>query len=182
MSDNKNELKITKRTEDLCDRNITVNTMLDLGRNNKFPKKVITIDDDDCYYTPILNFFDFQDKFKKPPTENIKYKCKICETYQTSKFGKTTNLNKHLKTHDEYKKWHGLYQKHGKRFVDTKLDSNTLTLIKYFIASNTALSELKNKWLRELLADKFDLVGPNCFRDIILPKVYQLMHAEIERR
>jgi len=82
--------------------------------------------------------------------------------------GLTTNLGKHLKTHEEFKtKWLDPYQKHCKNLKENIISKDTLLLMKYFISSNTALKELKNKWLRELLADKFDMVSKNAFRDEI---------------
>ena len=66
--------------------------------------------------------------------------------------------------------------------MNKNLDKNTLLLIQFFNSSNTALKDLKNKWLRELLADKFKLINNNSFRTDILPKIYQLLRDEIQRR
>ena len=85
-----------------------------------------------------------------------------------SRLGKTTNLNKHLKTHDEITNWYNEYQISQNIYEEKQIDDNTLLLIKYFISSNSALSSLKNKWLRELLADKVELIGPVAFRNSIL--------------
>jgi hypothetical protein len=54
-------------------------------------------------------------------------------------------------------------------------------LIKYFISSNVALKELKNKWLRELISVEV-LPGPHSFRKRILPAVYKRLRQEIESR
>jgi hypothetical protein len=61
------------------------------------------------------------------------------------------------------------------------IDEKTLNLVKYFISSNGALRELKNKWLRELISIEV-LPGPDSFRKTILPEVYRKMREEIEKR
>jgi hypothetical protein len=58
------------------------------------------------------------------------------------------------------------------------IDEKTLNLVKYFISSNGALRELKNKWLRELISIEV-LPGPDSFRKTILPEVYRKMREEI---
>ena len=68
--------------------------------------------------------------------------------------GKTTNSNKHLRTHDEITSWTNQYQISQNICSETTIDDNTLLLMKYFVSSNTALAALKNKWLRELLVGK----------------------------
>jgi hypothetical protein len=101
------------------------------------------------------------------------FDCKICKSKKIdntlhAKLGLTKNLGKHLKTHEEFKtNWLDPYQKHYKNLKENIISKDTLLLMKYFISSNTALKELKNKWLRELLADKFDMVSKNAFRDEI---------------
>jgi hypothetical protein len=59
-------------------------------------------------------------------------------------------------------------------------DTN-LKLIKYFISSNVALKELKNRWLRELISIEL-LPGPHSFHKRILPAVYEKLRQEIELR
>jgi hypothetical protein len=98
-----------------------------------------------------------------------------------SRLGKTTNLNKHLKTHDEMTNWYNEYQISQNIYEEKQIDDNTLLLIKYFISSNSALSSLKNKWLL-LLTDKVELIGPVAFRNSILPAIYLKLRNEIELR
>jgi predicted nucleotidyltransferase len=75
---------------------------------------------------------------------------------------RTTNLNKHLKTHDLLDEWFKEYETY-KQPKKTVIDDTNLKLIKYFISSNVALKELKNKWLRELINVEV-LPGPHSFR------------------
>ena len=163
------------------DQNISVKKMFSLATKNIFPKKMVIIDEEESFYSPILNFFNFEDKLKEIPKENMLFDCKICSSKKNNntlkaKFAITKNLGKHLKTHAKYiTNWLYLYQKHDQKFNKKGITKNTLTLMKYFISSNTALKELKNKWLREPLTDKFEVASKNAFRDEILPKVYQLM-------
>ena len=70
------------------------------------------------------------------------------------------------------------YNKHGQEKV---IDDKTLTLVKYFMSSNAALKESKNKWLRELISVQI-LPGPDSFRKTILTVVYQKMRDEIQKR
>ena len=187
-SSSANSSQIELADETTNGQNISVNKLYSLASQDVFPKKIIIINENESFYTPILNFFDFNDKFEEIPKEKMAFDCKICKSKKLNsilhaKFAKTTNLGKHLKTHPEYKKnWLEPYQKHDQNISQKGVDKNTLLLIKYFISSNTALKELKNKWLRELLGDKFDFASKNAFRDEILPKVYQLMRNEILRR
>jgi hypothetical protein len=54
----------------------------------------------------------------------------------------------------------------------TAIDDTNLKLIKYFISSNVALKELKNKWLREFVSVGI-FPGLHSFRKRILPVVYE---------
>jgi hypothetical protein len=60
--------------------------------------------------TPILNFFEFAHTFCKETDENISFKCKICERKYQAVIARTTNLNKHLKTHDLLDEWFKQYE------------------------------------------------------------------------
>lgn len=161
---------------------ISINKMFELAKDDKYPKKIVIIDNVECKFTSILNFFQFTDRFNTLPNTNIKFNCKICKKYLKCKLAKTTNLNKHLKTHDIMNKWYTQYQVHQNMIQDNVIDDSTLLLIKFFISSNTALSALKNQWLRELLVDKVKLPGPVSFRNTILPAVYKSLRKEIEKR
>jgi hypothetical protein len=161
-------------------KNISVKDMIELGRKNKFPKKLVQIGDTDKFLTPILNFFEFAHTFCQETDENISFKCKICERKYQAVIARTTNLNKHLKTHDLLDEWFKQYESY-KQPKKTAIDDTNLKLIKYFISSNVALKELKNKWLRELISVEL-LPGPHSFRKRILPAVYEKLRQEIELR
>jgi len=160
---------------------LTIDKIIKLANKNQFPKKLITIANEEHYYTATLNFFEFVDKYTKIPEENVEFKCKICNNTFHAVIGKTRNLNKHLKTHENLDEWHQKYSSSNKRGEEKIIDDKTLTLVKYFISSNAALKELKNKWLRELISVQI-LPGPHSFRTTILPQVYQKLRDEIEKR
>ena len=126
-------------------------------------------------------FFEFVDKYTNLPEENVAFKCKICNNTFHAVIGKTRNLNKHLNTHESLDDWHKKYSAYNQHGQEKVIDDKTLTLVKYFISSNAALKELKNKWLRELISVQI-LPGADSFRKTILPVVYQKMRDEIQKR
>ena len=161
---------------------ISCDEMFRLASLKTFPKKIVIVDEEKVNYTSTLNFFNFTDNFNTKPNKSLQFECKFCKKSLKSRLGKTTNLNKHLKTHDEMTNWYNEYQISQNIYEEKQIDDNTLLLIKYFISSNSALSSLKNKWLRELLADKVELIGPVAFRNSILPAIYLKLRNEIELR
>ena len=162
------------------EHNLSVKDMIALGKKNKFPKKLIQIGDKKTSLTAILHFYEFAQTFCEQTDENITFKCKICEKNYQAVLARTTNLNKHLKTHDLLDEWFKEYETY-KQPKKTVIDDTNLKLIKYFISSNVALKELKNKWLRELISVEV-LPGPHSFRKRILPEVYKRLRQEIELR
>ena len=160
---------------------MSVEKMIKMANKKEFPQRVVTINDEKHHYTPTLNFFEFVDQYAKLPEEKVSFKCKICKTTFHSVIGKTGNLNKHLKTHESLDDWHNKYSAYNNRGENQIIDDKTLNLVKYFISSNSALKELKNKWLRELISIEV-LPGPDSFRKTSLPAVYRKMREEIAKR
>jgi hypothetical protein len=142
--------------------------------------KIVQIGDYHKALTPILQFFEFAEMFCEERDEIISFISKICEKTYKAVLTKTTNLNKHLKTHDELDEWFRKYENY-KQPKKTVIEDTNLKLIKYFISSNAALKELKNKWLRELISEQL-LPGPHSFRKRILPEVYKKLREEIQLR
>ena len=96
--------------ETACSTNeLTIDKMIKMGNKNQFPKKLITVGNDEHYYTTTLNFFEFVDKYTKFSEENVAFKCKICNNTFHAVIGKTRNLNKSLNTHESFDDWHKKY-------------------------------------------------------------------------
>ena len=88
---------------------LTIDKMIKMANKNQFPNKLITVGNDEHYYTTTLNFFEFVDKYTKFSEENVAFKCKICNNTFHAVIGKTRNLNKHLNTHESLDDWHKKY-------------------------------------------------------------------------
>ena len=56
-----------------------------------------------------------------------------------------------------------------------------LNLIKYFVTSISSLIELKNEYLRALIAPKIQITGVKTFTNKILPKVLDMLYEEIDK-
>jgi hypothetical protein len=132
---------------------LSVKEMIELAKINEFPKNIVQIGDYHKALTPILQFFEFAEMFCEERDDNISFKCKIFEKTYKAVLTKTTNLNKHLKTHDELDEWFRKYENY-KQPKKTVIEDTNLKLIKYFISSNEALKELKKKGLTELISEQ----------------------------
>lgn len=98
----------------------------------------------------------------------------------SSKLGKTSNLIKHLDDHDLFKQWKIQYDSNDVS-EDDEIDENTYDIIKYFISSNSATKELKNKHLRSLLTrNKISLPTENSFVNILLPNFLAKVKSAIQ--
>ena len=102
-----------------------------------------------------------------------KFKCLGCQKYETyQSLGKFTGLNKHIRANclnQSFKEWYKNYQNHVNTKQKLKLSQEMLILLKYFISSNTSLSDLENPYLRELLKPRLEMPGYFSFRETLLP-------------
>lgn len=98
--------------------------------------------------TATLHFFTCQRVWDRAPNPNVSYlfKCKICANNSLqSSFYAVSNLGKHLEKHQEVAEWLELHKKKQNRFKEVVIDENLWRFLTYFLSSNLALTELRNK-------------------------------------
>lgn len=121
--------------------------------------------------------------FEFRPSIKIQFKCIVPGCIRPiieRKVRKSSNLKKHLESHERLRNWLKSYVDSINRISSADINSNMLLLIKYFLSSNTAVKELENPFLRKLL--KFNLPTPYTFNRKILPQVkYTLKQSLIEQ-
>jgi len=110
--------------------------------------------------------------------------CKVCQDKGQkgeiqAPFSRTTNLNKHLKHHENLKKWLKQYQDYSGNSVSTQLSVQEFDLICYFITTNTCLVDLKNAYLRNLL--KYEVPSIKKFKENI-EKVMEKLYTAIDKK
>lgn len=159
---------------------LTIERLMELAKMNSFPKKELIVEGIKKHYTSILNFFIL-------PSESLHQEqflhvyCKICDSKLKVRVGKFRNLNGHLDAHyDKIGIWLDKYKADESKVI---LNDDTLYLVKYFITSNTNLTELENPYLRELLKKNtgFKLPSYRSFRNELLPEIMKSFHIAIEK-
>lgn len=182
----RNESPSNEQEEDLSideQDSFTVAKMIELGRHKIFPKKFVFMDQLKKSYTPVLHFFDHQSEFEEAPEKmKVKFICKIDGCVKYESFGALTNLNKHLLTHQESAQWYQSYIKSKKSYSKPALSDAKLNLIKFFITSNLALSQLENVYLRKCLKDEIALPCVKTFRFTFLNEILELLHGTIQNK
>lgn len=156
--------------------------LLEDSKSKTFNKKEFKFGVKTKQYSAIYHFFDCKTEFDNKPNKDDKFnfKCIICKTVISSKLGKTSNLIKHLDDHDLFKQWKIQYDSNDVS-EDDEIDENTYDIIKYFISSNSATKELKNKHLRSLLTrNKISLPTENSFVNILLPNFLAKVKSAIQ--
>jgi hypothetical protein len=148
-----------------------IESLRDLAERNVFPVVEVTIDDEVKEYSPILNWFSFDSKFKKPVPKNINFKCIVCGKKVIGELGKPGNRYKHIKTHLDCAEWSRLYEI-AKDEIKSKpkklIDKKQLSLVKFFLTSNVAMEALENPHLRDVLDVKLSKYS---FKNVILPNM-----------
>lgn len=96
--------------------------------------------------------------------------------------GESSNLKKHLqKNHANTRSWISSYVSFLKRDSQKwKSNENLILLAKYFLTSNSAIAELKNPFLRQMLT--FKLPCRDTFMNTVLPEIKDLIHKKIEEK
>ena len=182
-SNNNSQEQRTIFDDDLddLDADYSLNDLMCLAKSNKFPKKLLSINGKIKRKTAVLHFFKFTNKYKSMPAGLIDFVCKINECKLRSPINDFSNLNKHLLTHKESKSWYDLYIKRT-RSSSKLISDESLKVVKYFISSDTALDQMNNIFLREILDPKIKIYSFFTFRYKILDAVINQMYKEIERR
>ena len=103
----------------------------------------------------------------------IAFTCKICQKELHAVIGESTNLNQHLKTHNEFRKKCLIYFQSKKQNCSPKIDDETLDLIRGIISANIYLNALENENFARCL--KMELRSVRTFRYDRLPSVFVMM-------
>ena len=112
-----------------------------LFKQDNFPKKEFINGTKKFGYTSYLNFTSSVLDVVKGV--KIVFSCIFCDHKQNSILGATSNIKTHLETHKsqnkDLMKWFTAYDKASNTPVNKYvIDNETMRLIRYFIASNTA--------------------------------------------
>jgi hypothetical protein len=167
------------------------------GREGEFPDVILHFNDSSFPYTPILNFFEIPKQFNFNKSElkemQIKVSCLICKKEYKCRQGRFTNLNSHIKDHaytgfknvecQEWLRRYNEFKKSGNKAINSIENRNKMLLILYFISSNAALAELKNKAFRKI-CQKAQIEVPNykTFKQNVLPGAMKLLHEAIQEK
>ena len=92
--------------------------------------------------------------------------------------GEFTNLNKHLLTHEETRKWYIMYQDHSSEKMITE---DMLDFVKFFISTYQSMSVLENDYLYRLLKPSLKIDGYFYFRNSFWLRVFLLLKDEITK-
>lgn len=113
--------------------------------------------------------------------QKLEYKCVFCKVKLVAKLGKTRNIKAHLERHRDFPQliqWFSLYD--DSNSTKKKIDEFTVKLVRFFIGSNTAISEFDSPHFRELFK-LFDANVPcaKTFAENTLPNVFEMVKDQI---
>ena len=138
--------------------------MLDLAKNNIFPKKNIYYGNNHSQkktYTPILNFYKHTTKFDKKPssTDKFDFKCQVkdCPKTLLASFGAVTNLKTHLQRHVSLNECYKIYLKQKDSIKRSFITEPQLNFVKLWISSKSTLELINNNFPRLCLKDEIKL-------------------------
>ena len=107
----------------------------------------------------------------------------IFNTVRVAKFGDLSNLKKHLENqdHDELKKWLQEYDIRNKNSKSSlNINQEFFQFLLYFLSSNCAIEQIKNKYLRQSF--RFKLSCEKTLRDVIIPHIFGKLNESVERK
>ena len=87
-------------------------------------------------------------RLTKKKDYSLKMRCKICSRDIHAKLEALTNVNKHFWKHVKSAKWYFTYQKRKDGSSKNTLSEAEINLVKFFISSNLAYTQLQNRYLR----------------------------------
>ncbi len=161
---------------------LSLSEIFEKADSKDFPKKSFLIDGKLKSYTWILNFFtSIRIITESASKKNIEFTCKFCKMRNLSGFPDFTNLYKHLRIHNAYRKYGKLYQ-NRKGLTKPLVSHKQMIFIQYICSSNVALSEVQNPFLNELLRPLFTVPSFKTARSVMLPEVYHHLCKLIEKR
>ena len=134
-----------------------------------------------------MHCFNHIQQFQKRP-DQIQFHCKECLNEGNNKTSITvkitpkadfTNLNKHLNIHKKTREWYDLYLNNNNlKIKNEKIITNgDLSVIKFFITADTAINQLKNDFLRDMLDPSIKIYSHYTFRYILIPSLFTLLFA-----
>jgi len=160
----------------------SISELLSLAKEGIFPKKSFNVANRSKKKTQITHFFTSKRVFKDYPKKNVEFICKEkgCKLHEP--FSDLSNLNKHFTNdHPIMKKWYELYSQ--KNASQSKIISDsTFSLIKFFIASDTAFEQFKSPFLRDVLIKDLKMYSVDTFRYKILPAVLKALNERMEQK
>ncbi len=164
----------------------SLSELLSLAKSGIFPKKSFIVENRLKKKTQISHFFTSIRTFTTKPRINVEFICKEqgCKLHEP--FGDLSNLNKHFTNkpndHPIMAKWYELYKKTNKASQDKILPDSTFNLIKFFIASDTALEQLNSNYLRNILLKEIKMYSVYTFRYKILPAIMKTLNETMEKK
>ncbi|RNA20168.1 zinc finger BED domain-containing 4-like, partial [Brachionus plicatilis] len=159
--------------------------MIKKARQNEFPTKVFNKNGKKFGYTSYLHFTR---SISETTSDNQKldFQCIFCGAKITAVLGETSNVKAHMERHKNIQdlvEWLSRYKEIKSSINSSKVDEENLNLIKYFIASNSAISELDSIHFRNLFAStKIKMPCSKTFSEKIVPSVFELLNKEISSK
>ena len=95
-----------------------------------------------------LHFFTFEREFDKIPTQNIKFKCKEAGCKLEAPIGDFSNINMHFhnKPDNHLTLKDCLFSNSVSKIPKKLLSDQELDLMKYFISSDSAITQFENSF------------------------------------
>ena len=159
-----------------------INQHLFKGLNNEFPKKqfiVAGVFKQYCSYltftNSLVNMANKQDK--------VIYTCMLCNTSINDIPSHSRNVKRHLEFYCTNKNMVAAWMKAYNRQLSIKkqeLSDNDFLLVKFFISTNTAISQLENEHLSACF--KFEVPNRQTFTTNFLPSVLERVQAVINEK
>ncbi|CAF1006513.1 unnamed protein product [Brachionus calyciflorus] len=163
------------------DAKTILDEMLREARSGKFPKKKFTNNGKEYEYTAYLNFTR-SISLTNTEQKKIFFTCIFCGVKTKGHLGATSNTLSHLERHKnvpDLMEWLNLY-KSDLGSSEMPIDEFSIKLVKYFIASNSAIAELDSQHFRNLFSDsKHKIPSSRTFKDKLLPEVFNLLNKRI---
>ena len=117
---------------------------------------------------------------RKLKKKRIEFKCKFCKTTKHASFGAIQNLTSHLTGHPEFvSKWLMPFEEEFVKFKKI-IDDDTFNLLRAIISANLPLAILENEHFEKCL--NLALTSIKTFRNLILPRIYDLMIKAIVKK
>ena len=161
---------------------LDLDKIYDKASNGFFQKKLFIFKDCKKWYSERLHFFKSIRKFDNKwdeCKEPIAFTCKICQVKHHCSIGSFSNLNQHLKTHQDFRtKWLKFFDQKN-NYMGT-LDNDTYDLIRGIISANISLNQLENENFARCL--RMEITSVRTFRYDRLPKAYELLKDLINKK